>query len=96
LLTVSVFGGCSSGDPGAAQLSACEQAVKAASEIDDMHDTVTDLDPAIRDCGTLAEFTAAAAKYPTALDGADAATFVGNRCTYESSLSTTPICMALQ
>jgi hypothetical protein len=72
-------------------MSACESAIKAAAEVDEMADTVTDLDPAIETCASLAEFASFAASYPTALDGADPRTFVGNRCR-EASLASTTLC----
>ena len=76
-------------------ISACESRVKTAADIDEMQDTVTDLDPAIRTCASLAELSAATAKYPTALDGVDAGVFVSNRCQYEATLADTAICKAL-
>lgn len=62
-------------------VSACEQDLAAAAAVPDTQDTVTDLDPAIRDCPSLAEFARIAASYPAALDaGVDATVFVTNRC----------------
>jgi len=73
-------------------VSACEAAIKAAAAIDEMADTVTDLDPAILACDSLADFSSAAARYPTALDGADATNFVRTRCAAIDSLASSPVC----
>ena len=79
-----------------APLTDCERAVKAASAISDMQDAVEDLDPAIQSCETLGAFLAAARKYPSALDGVDGATFVGNRCLYAPALANTAICKEIK
>ena len=92
---VAACGGQQNSQPTSVPLSACEAAVKSASEIDDMHDTVSDLDPAIRAYASLAELAAAALKYPSALDGVDAGIFVANRCEFEPTIATTLICKAL-
>ena len=76
--------------------SACEMAIADAAAISDIDDQVTDLDPAIAACSSLDEFAAIAARYPAALDGADAAEFVTNRCLYEASLVDTAICKGLK
>jgi hypothetical protein len=46
---------------------------------------VTDLDPAITTCGSLAELAQIASRYPAALDGVDARVFVTNRCAYAAA-----------
>lgn len=76
--------------------SACEAAIASAAAISDIDDQVTDLDPAIKACGSLAEFARIAANYPTALDEAPPELFVSNRCECEPTLATTPICEALK
>ena len=75
--------------------NSCEQAMKTASEISDMQDTVEDVDPAIQECGSMQEFISASSKFPKALDGIDEETFVTNRCTYNSSLQNTAICKSI-
>lgn len=71
----------------------CEAAFKAAAAIDDMHDSVEDLDPAVRACTTMNEWLAASAKYPKAInDGVDPRIYVGNRCLYGTGLAGTPLC----
>ncbi|MBF2082984.1 hypothetical protein [Thermoleptolyngbya sp. C42_A2020_037] len=77
------------------RMSECEAAVQAAARVSSMADQVEDLDPAIRVCQSLDELTAASEKFPAALDGVDPKTFVSNRCRYEESLKTTPICRTL-
>lgn len=71
-------------------LSACEAAFRNAAAVDDMHDTVEDLDPAIRACRTVAEWSAASARYPGALDGVPPEVFLRNRCDFGGFQ--TPIC----
>lgn len=72
--------------------SACESAVRESSEISAMEDTVSDLDRAIEECATLAEFEAAAEQFPDALDGVDASGFIANRCSAEPALEQTALC----
>lgn len=72
--------------------SACESAVREAAEVSGMEDTVEDLDDAIRECGSLEEFEAAAEQFPDALDGTDARTFIANRCEFEPSLANSALC----
>lgn len=79
----------------AQRMTNCEAAVRAAARVSAMADQVEDLDPAIRTCQSMDDLTAATKKFPAALDGADPKTFVSNRCTYEESLKTTPICQTL-
>ncbi len=76
LVLAATLTACGGGD----DLTGCESAMKAAHDVDDMRDTVTDIDPAIAACSTLAEFAAASERFPDALDGADPATYVSNRC----------------
>lgn len=78
--------------PAAATTSACESAVAAAAAIDDMSDTVSDLDPAIRNCATIEDLRAAAAKYPKAFDGVDPVEFVRNRCASSSGPTAAGLC----
>lgn len=77
------------------RLNDCEAAMQTAARVSSMADQVEDLDPAIRVCQSLDELTAASDKLPTALDGVDPKIFVSNRCRYEESLKTTPICQTL-
>jgi hypothetical protein len=60
-----------------------------------MHDTVTDLDPAVAACTTVAEWTAASAAHPGAISaGVDPAEFLRNRCD-ESYLASTALCQSV-
>jgi hypothetical protein len=85
-----VTGACSSGDnePG----SACDRAMADAARVDELQDTVTDVDAAIAACPTLADFVAASEKYPAALDGADPVTYIANRC---ADVATGALCDAV-
>ena len=62
--------------------TACEKAFSDAANISDFSDTVEDLDPAVRACSTVAEWTAASNEHPGALDGASPLTFLQNRCRF--------------
>lgn len=86
---------CSSNDTTNSSLNSCEEAMKTAAEVSDMQDMAEDIDPAIRVCGSMQEFTSASSKFPEALDGVDEATFVTNRCTYNASLQNTAICKSI-
>lgn len=79
-----------------ANLSDCEKAMRTAAAVSSEADKVEDIDPAIRSCGSMDELIAASSKFPAALDGVDAQTFVSNRCTYNASLKNTSICTSLQ
>jgi hypothetical protein len=72
--------------------TACEAAMAKAAAVDEMQDTVTDLDDAIRACETVGEMQDAAGNYPTALDGVPADTLARNRCKSEPALADTAIC----
>jgi hypothetical protein len=74
--------------------SECDAAMAAAAAFDPMADTVTDLDPAVRACATLSDWTLAASRHPDALDRADPATFAQNRY-FEASLATAALCQDL-
>lgn len=76
----------------AASGSSCESAVREAADISATEDTVSDLDRAIEECATVAEFEAAAEQLPDALDGVDARTFIANRCANEPLIADTAIC----
>ena len=62
--------------------TACEKAFSEAADVSDFNDTVEDLDPAVRSCSTVAEWTAASKKHPGALDGVSPLTFLQNRCRF--------------
>jgi hypothetical protein len=79
------------GDTGG--LTACEWAMKMAASIDEMHDAITDLDPAIQQCQSLDEFERAARKFPAALDGADARVVLAFRCDSPPTVAQEPVCL---
>lgn len=74
-----------------ASLNSCQRAFATASAIDEYSDTVSDLDPAVRNC-SLHGWRAAATEYPGALSTKDVELFVANRCLHEPSLANSPIC----
>jgi hypothetical protein len=80
---------CSSGE--SSSRTACEQAFYEASQISDFQDTVEDLYPAARACGTVDEWVQANTKYPGAIDGSvSPVLFLQNVCRYGPS--TAAIC----
>lgn len=98
VVLMAMGAGCSGsgGTDSSNSLTDCERAVRDAAAISDSQDSVEDLDPAIRRCSTMSEFSAATRLFPGALDaGVDARTFVTNRCTYNSSLGSTALCRSL-
>ena len=81
--------------PAATVSEACAAAFAAAAAVSSSSDTVEDLDPAVKACETLTEWTAAAVAYPDALDTADPREFLGNRCLYGEGLASTALCSSL-
>ena len=55
---------------------------------------MSDLDAAVRACPTEEAWRAASEAFPDALDGASAAEFLRNRCTYEPALADAALCKA--
>jgi hypothetical protein len=95
LLLAACSGQAASSGAGGGE-TACQAAFKAAAAIDDMHDSVEDLDPAIRACRTMDEWLAASVKYPKAINaGVDPRIFLANRCFYGTGLAGTPLCRSL-
>ena len=98
MLVIGVIVSCAGGGSGASppssnsttanQITGCEKMWSDAAAISDFQDSVEDLDPAIRACKSLQEWTSAAAKYPLALDGVDPVLFLSNRCFYGNQLGT--------
>ena len=72
--------------------AACSDAMAAAAAINNVSDTVADLEPAIRACDTLAEWIAASDANPAALDGASPKLFLQNACASLEALANEPLC----
>ena len=94
-----VASGCSAAQQSAAagggnSASACDEAFAAAASVDDMHDTVSDLYPAVRECLNVDAWVAAADANPGAIAvGVNPLTFLGNVCgDPESGLEGAPLC----
>jgi len=88
--------GSSASPPADESPGQCDADWAAAAAIDDLSDTVQELDPAVRSCATLAAWGAASDAYPAALDGVDPWTFLGNRCDDSAAdLASTPLCREL-
>jgi hypothetical protein len=68
-------------------------AAAAAATVDAPSDRVADLDPAIRDCVNLDDWTGGATLYPAALDGADPIAFLSQRCQVPG-VASLPLCAA--
>ncbi len=60
--------------------SACEGEFRRVAAIDDLHDTVTDLDLAVQVCESVAQWEEMSAKYPAAVEPGIALIFLTNRC----------------
>ena len=60
--------------------SACEREFRRVADIDDMHDTVTDLDLAVQVCESVQQWQQMSRKYPAAVDPSIAVIFLTNRC----------------
>lgn len=76
-------------------MPACDAAIQQAAKVDSMADTVADLDPALEQCPSVADFEAATSQFPDALDGVPALAFLANRCAIAPSLASTAICAEL-
>ncbi|RLV56053.1 hypothetical protein D9V41_09195 [Aeromicrobium phragmitis] len=89
-----MFTGCGGGsdDDASGEDSACEAVFAQAAEAGDMADSQADLHPAFSECQDVAEFAAAASKYPQVLDGTDPGVWISNQCAYEPELDGTPVC----
>ena len=74
--------------------SACEAAFRDAADGRISGDEEFDLDPAMRACRSLREWSAASRLYPEALDGVDPRTVAENRC-LSGRFSSEEICREL-
>jgi hypothetical protein len=68
------------------EITQCEKDVKFASEVDRMHDTHSDIYPAIESCGSTGDFVAAVNKYPIATNGTEPKYYLTNLCSHEEVL----------
>jgi hypothetical protein len=76
---------------------ACADAFAAAAAVDDLHDAVEDLNPAVLACMTLAEWTAASIAHPGAIsEGVDPAEFLRNRCAAGGELASSALCKSVE
>ncbi|HYI66331.1 MAG TPA: hypothetical protein VEW95_05370 [Candidatus Limnocylindrales bacterium] len=75
--------------------SACERQIRRAAEVDQMHDTVTDLDGAILVCHSLADLERASDMHPAAFDGHSVRDFITTRCNAEPDFQPGPVCQAV-
>jgi hypothetical protein len=78
--------------------SACDRAFAAAASVDEMHDTVEDLYPAVRACTSVGDWVAASAANPGAISaGVDPRVFLGNVCgSRGTGLRGTALCRELR
>jgi len=80
LIAVGLLASCGSDNDNVGISSEpCNAAMAEAAAVDDMRDTVEDVDPAILACSTIDDFAAAIANNPGAVE-VDARTWLGNRC----------------
>lgn len=71
--------------PEAAYSEECRSAFAEAAAVDPMRDTHEDMDPAFIACASLAEFAAASADHPDALDGVDPSLYAETRCEFSEN-----------
>jgi hypothetical protein len=76
--------------PGALMPLTCERAMEEAAL--DPTENVAVLDRTIEECDTYAEFAAASATYPEAMDGFDPRSFIQERCRDSDELTAEPLC----
>lgn len=88
-LTMVACGGTA---PGGGAATACQRAMADAAAVSDTADALADLYPAVRACGSLAEFSAASVANPDALDGVEPEVILPNLCANEASIADTPLC----
>lgn len=93
LTACSATRNASSADDGSA---ACDSAFASAASVDSMHDTVSDLYPAVKACRTVEQWMSASQAHPEAIsEGVDPRMFLGNVCTSTSAgLGGEPLCRA--
>ena len=77
--------------PGPVQ-SEVDEAFEAAAAVDELQDVNEDLFPAVRACASLAEWSAASAQHPDALDGGDPETVLTNLCQFSPEVVGEPLC----
>jgi hypothetical protein len=74
-------------------ISACEQAVADAADVDAASDSHEDVWPAFDACATREEFAAAVEQAGgQRFDGVDPAVYVDNQCAYEPAVKGTQLC----
>lgn len=92
--TVLLLAGCSEGSDGEGDASGCREAVADAAEATNMPDRDERLEPAFEACQNLADFGAAVAQYPEALEGVDVEQYVRERCQESEALRDADLCQA--
>ena len=86
--------GCSDGNEGEGDASGCREAVADAAEATNMPERDERLEPAFDACQNLADFGAAVAQYPEALEGVDVEEYVRERCRESDTLRDADLCQA--
>jgi len=91
-----LLSGCAGdGRDQSADASGCKSAVADAAKATNMPERKERLRPAFEACESLAEFIAAAARYPKALEGIDARGYVREQCREVDALKGSALCDAL-
>lgn len=77
--------------------NSCAAAFSNAAAVSSLEDTVSDIDPAVRGCGSVAEWNSNARNYPEVVPSdVDPEQYLANRCKYGVGLSTTSLCIEIQ
>lgn len=94
-VAVLVLAGCGDGNGGGVDAGGCQEAVSRAAEAANMPERKQRLQPAFEACENLAEFTAAVARYPKALEDIDVEAYVREQCEKVEALRDAALCEAL-
>ena len=92
--TALLLAGCSDGADGEGDASGCREAVADAAEATNMPERNERLEPAFDACQNLADFGAAVAESPEALEGVDVEQYVRERCRESDTLRDANLCQA--
>lgn len=93
-LAVLVLAGCGNGSDDGGTAQSCKDVVAEAAEAANMPERRERLRPAFDACENLAEFAAAVAQYPQALEDVDVEAYVRKQCREVEALRDAQLCEA--
>lgn len=91
---VLVLVGCGNGSDGGGAAQSCKDVVAEAAEAANMPEREERLRPAFDACDNVAEFAAAVAQYPKALEDVDVEAYVRKQCREVEALRDAQLCEA--